>query len=230
MKGRRSLSASRASERLLKLVRNHSTTLSDDNLGRKSTGSNKLLRKILSKKTRKGSIDDNEINDNNFRIIFLGASSVGKTSIISQFLGGMFPSKYKQTLQDIFVGQLELGGSTLLLSIEDTGGSYIQDFPAMARLSLDNSDGAVLVFSVDEAETFEEVSRIRDFLLSYWPSMPMVIVGNKIDKERKLPAMEIEAMVCLDWECSYVECSARDRVEEIFKEIASQAKIVQKYS
>ena len=218
MKGRRSSSVSIASERLFQLVRNCSTTLSAERAKGLSTGSNKSERRSMSKKT-------NEENNNNFRMIFLGASSVGKTSIISQFLEGIFPTKYKKTLQDIFVGQLELGGSTLLLSIEDTGGSYLQDFPAMARLSLDHADGAVLVFSVDDAESFEEVSRTRDFLLSYWPCMPMVIVGNKIDKERKLPALEIEATVCLDWECGYVECSARDSVEEIFKEMASQAKI-----
>ena len=189
----------------------------------------------MSEKTSQGSTDnevvmENNNNNNNLRIIFLGTSSVGKTSIINQFLGRILPTIYKPTLQQMFVGKLELGSSTLFLSIEDTGGSYIQDFPAMAKLSLDNSDAAVLVFSVDEPETFEEVSRLRDFLLSYCPSLPIVIVGNKIDKEWKLPAMEIEATVCLDWECGYVECNAREQVEKIFKELAVQAKIVQKPS
>ena len=57
--------------------------------------------------------------------------------------------------------------------------------------------------------------------------MPCVIVGNKTDLERMLPAKEIEATVCLDWECGYAECSAREGagVRGVFRELAVQAKI-----
>ena len=138
MKGR-SLSASRASERFLKLVRQYSS-VEDDTKSRRSTGSNKSVRRNMSEKTCQGSTDSEVVmennNNNNLRIIFLGAASVGKSSIINQFLGGTLAIKYKPTLQQMFVGKLELGSSTLLLSIEDTGVTYIQDFPAMAKLSL----------------------------------------------------------------------------------------------
>ena len=60
--------------------------------------------------------------------------------------------------------------------------------------------------------------------------LPTVIVGNKIDLERKLPFEEIEATVCLDWECGYAECSALTGVgvEGVFKELAKQARVFQK--
>ena len=220
----KTLSASRASERFFKLVRQSS------NLSRNSTGSIRSLRRNLSKSASLGNTDKEVVmkyNNNNLRIIFLGKSYVGKTSIINQFLGRTLPTKYKPTLQQMFVGKLVLGVSTFFLNIEDTGGSYIQDFPAMAKLSLDKSDVAVLVFSVDEPETFEEVSRLKDIVRSYRPSLPIVIVANKIDKEWELPAIEIETTVCLDWECGYVECSTRHQDEKIFKELIVQAKIVQ---
>ena len=56
----------------------------------------------------------------------------------------------------------------------------------------------------------------------------MVIVGNKIDLERKLPFEEIEATVCLDWECGYAEASAYtgDGVTQVFKELLKQARII----
>ena len=56
--------------------------------------------------------------------------------------------------------------------------------------------------------------------------LPTVIVGNKIDLERKLPFEEIEATVCLDWECGYAECSSLTGagVEGVFRELMNQAR------
>ena len=53
-------------------------------------------------------------------------------------------------------------------------------------------------------------------------------MGNKLDLERKLPFEEIEATVCLDWECGYAECSALtgSGVEGVFRELMAQARIV----
>ena len=192
----------------------------------------KPLKRNLTKNDSSSSSECDVFADNNkpYRIMVVGASSVGKTSIITKFLGGNFSNEHQETLQEMYKGQLDLGGSTLMFNIEDTGSSFIQDFPAMAKVSLENSDGVVLVFSVTDPTSFEEVSKLRDFLSSSWPSLPTVVVGNKTDQERKLPAREIEATVCLDWECGYVECSAREGcgVEDIFREMAVQAKFIQK--
>ena len=60
--------------------------------------------------------------------------------------------------------------------------------------------------------------------------LPTVIVGNKMDLERQLPFEEIEATVCLDWECGYAECSVLTGVgvEEVFRELMAQAKAMAK--
>ena len=196
------------------------------------TSSSKQSKRNLTKNISNSSYDSEVFVENNktFRVLILGASSVGKTSVIKQFLRGQFSSKHQETLQEMYNGELDLGRSNLLLCIEDTGSSFIQDFPAMAEVSLNKSDGVVLVFSVDDPKSFEEVSKLRDFLFSKRPFLPCVIVGNKTDLERMLPAREIEATVCLDWECGYAECSAREGagVRGVFRELAVQAKIIQK--
>ena len=63
-------------------------------------------------------------------------------------------------------------------------------------------------------------------MFSKYPLLPTVIVGNKVDLERKLPFEEIEATVCLDWECGYAECSALtgSGVEGVFMELLKQAR------
>ena len=53
-----------------------------------------------------------------------------------------------------------------------------------------------------------------------------MIVGNKTDLERKLPFEEIEATVCLDWECGCAETSAYTGVgvHQVFIELLKQAR------
>lgn len=60
--------------------------------------------------------------------------------------------------------------------------------------------------------------------------MPIVVVGNKMDlpyNERKVNRDTAEAIVTDDWQCGYIECSAKENVAiiEIFKELLVQANI-----
>lgn len=53
------------------------------------------------------------------------------------------------------------GESDITLDIQDTGGSYAQDFPAMIQLSLASAHAVVLVFSVADEQSFEDLERLR---------------------------------------------------------------------
>ena len=191
-------------------------------------GSLRYGRGILSKHASR-SMSRSDIN---MRVLVLGAANVGKTSMIKNLMGCKFSSKHKKTLQETYETKVEFEDIQIDLKIEDTGSSFIYDFPAMAEVSLQNCEGVVLVFSVEDPRSFEEVSKLRDFVFSKNPSMAMAVVGNKTDLERKLPALEIEATVCLDWDSGYVECSAwkQEGVKEVFRELAIQANLIEKDS
>ena len=169
------------------------------------------------------------------RVLFLGSSSVGKTSIIKRYLNQYFPLNPSITVQDMFRGDLVMSsGANILLEIEDTGGYFYDDFPAMTSLSIRNSDVIVLVYSVCDHQSFEDISQIRDSIISKYDGAeaeppPMLIVGSKVDQERsdQLPFHQIEAVVCLDWEAGYVECSAKEdiNIEAVFNEAILQTKM-----
>ena len=93
-----------------------------------------------------------------YRLLLLGSSNVGKTSLIHQFIYKNFLTQYKPTLQEMYSCEIELGGWQITLNIEDTGQNYVQEFPAMADVSLRATDGVLLVYCVEDPQTFEEVS------------------------------------------------------------------------
>ena len=162
-----------------------------------------------------------------YRVLVMGASKVGKTAIISQFLYDQFPLGYKPTLEEMYKGDFELGNTKLSLHIEDTSGTFAYDFPTMAEVSLSSADVVLLVYAVDDCETFEQVAMLRDLVMkARGPDMPIVVVGNKVDLERKVNEKETEGLVECDWENGYIECSAKmnKNIDDIFKEILNQAK------
>ena len=162
-----------------------------------------------------------------YRVVVLGSSMVGKTSICSQFLYDSFISGYKETVDEMYHGEFDVGGCELALNIQDTGGTYVDEFPAMIEVSLASADAILLVFSVADLHSFEEVARLRKIVQSVkGEDIPIVVVGNKTDLTRDITMEEVEATVKLDWENGYIECCAKDNIniESVFKELLNQAK------
>lgn len=97
------------------------------------------------------------------RVVVMGAAKVGKTCIISQFLYDKFNSRYKQTVEELHRGEYELpDGSALTLDILDTSGSF--EFPAMRTLSITTGAAFILVYAVDDKESWHEVERLRNMV------------------------------------------------------------------
>ena len=163
-----------------------------------------------------------------YRVLVMGDRMVGKTAIISQFMQDNLPPSYKATVQEMHQRDFKIKNRSVTLNIEDTGGSFAADFPAMFEMSLTAADAVILVYAIDDWDTFEAVAVLRDQVIRFRPDMPIVVVGNKIDLDRKDQDKSVaELVVECDWENGYVECSAKlnINIQEIFKEILKQAKV-----
>lgn len=96
----------------------------------------------------------------NYRIIMLGACSSGKTSIVRQFLYDKFAEVYVPTAcDDMYRGEFEIHDRAIGFDIQDVSGNYVYEFPGMRNVSLASADAFVIVFSLDNEESWEEVSR-----------------------------------------------------------------------
>ena len=85
-------------------------------------------------------------------------------------------------------------------------------------------EGFILVYSVTEKRSFEEVRRFKEMIdrVRNYEPVPLVVVGNKRDLERKrqVSTREGEAMA-KEFGCPFFESSAalRQNVDEVFYEI-----------
>ncbi|KAK5885219.1 hypothetical protein CesoFtcFv8_018952 [Champsocephalus esox] len=116
----------------------------------------------------------------------------------------------------------------------DTSGSY--SFPAMRKLSIQNSDAFALVYAVDDLESLEVVKTLREEILEVKEDKftPIVVIGNKIDRleERQVSSKDVLSMLEQDWNHSFMESSAKDNINvmEAFRELLQQANLPSRFS
>lgn len=163
------------------------------------------------------------------RLVFLGAAGVGKTALIQRFLKDTFEPKHRRTVEELHRTEYEVGGVKVTINIMDTSGSY--SFPAMRKLSIQNSDAFALVYAVDDPVSLEAVRSLRDEILEVKENKytPIVVIGNKIDRrgERQVSSDDVLSTVELDWNHSFLESSAKDDVNvlEAFRELLQRANL-----
>ncbi|XP_053144961.1 GTP-binding protein Rhes-like [Hemicordylus capensis] len=168
------------------------------------------------------------------RLVFLGAAGVGKTALIRRFLQDTFEPKHRRTVEELHSKEYEVSGTTIKIEILDTSGSY--SFPAMRKLSIQNSDAFALVYAVDDAESFECVKTLHDEILELKEDKfpPIVVVGNKAETGglRQVLPEDALSLVELDWNSRFLEASAKENenVVEVFKELLQQANLPSRLS
>lgn len=148
-----------------------------------------------------------------FKIILLGSSSVGKTSIMSAFIG-QWPD---QSICSIGVAAEMITmhveeGIAADLHIWDTCGE--EKFKTVTRQYYRNCNGIVLVFDITCRSSFADLKGWIQEVSSYAPRrVDVLIVGNKADlaEFREVSFSEASAFA-EELSCDYIEVSAVERL------------------
>jgi Ras-related protein Rab-6A len=115
------------------------------------------------------------------RVIVLGDSAVGKTSIINQFIYGAVQAQHQPTVGiDFFSKTLIAGDSQVRLQIWDTAGQ--ERFHSLIPSYIRDATVAVLVYDITSQSTFESVKGWHQRTLDL-ASPAFAVVGNKVDLE-----------------------------------------------
>lgn len=125
------------------------------------------------------------------KVIVIGNHAVGKTTMINKLtkedytphstIGAVF-SKYS----------IDMGDEKIELHVWDTAGS--EKFIKIAEQQYKNADAAIVVYSVNDRDSFAAVPTWLDLLKNSNKKENVVValVGNKIDLERKVSPAEVE--------------------------------------
>jgi len=169
------------------------------------------------------------------KIILLGDSGVGKTSLMVRFVQQKFSNAYKATIgADFLSKELEVEDKLVTLQIWDTAGQ--ERFHGLGNAFFRGSDACVFVFFyVTNEKSFERLSEWKDAFviqsaLGNPETFPFMVIGNKIDKEKERVVTKKRAeQWCKNQNIPYYEASAKEaiNVEQAFNDLTKT--VLQKF-
>ena len=156
------------------------------------------------------------------KILLIGDSYVGKTSLLLKYTEGNCPLNHMATIGVEFKEKkIEINNKVYNLQIWDTSGQ--ERFRSITKNFYRNADGIIFVFDVTKPKTF---GNIKNWLIESEDAethFKKILVGNKIDlvNERVIDKEKMESFgEKKNMKCFETSAIKGENVDLIFKEIA----------
>ncbi|KAA8516593.1 hypothetical protein F0562_016901 [Nyssa sinensis] len=162
--------------------------------------------------------------DLSFKILLIGDSGVGKSSLLVSFISNSVDDLAPTIGVDFKIKLLTVGGKRLKLTIWDTAGQ--EKFRTLTSSYYRGAQAIILVYDVTRRETFTNLSDVwakEVDLYSTNLNCVKMLVGNKVDRESERVVSKEEGIaLAKEHGCLFLECSAktRENVEQCFVELA----------
>ncbi|XP_044735149.1 ras-like protein 2 [Chrysoperla carnea] len=174
-------------------------------------------------------INDRQSYSPTYKLVIVGGGGVGKSAITIQFIQSYFVTDYDPTIEDSYTKQCVIDDIPAKLDILDTAGQ--EEFSAMREQYMRSGEGFLLVYSVADHSSFEEIYKFHKQILRVKDrdEFPMLIVGNKVDLDhQRVVSVEEAQNMSRQLKIPYIECSAKLRmnVDQAFHELV---RIVRKF-
>ena len=148
-----------------------------------------------------------------FKIILVGDTAVGKTSLVNRFMGFEFQENYACTINaDFKIKSLNIDPTTgAELTVWDTCGQ--EKFRSITKQYFKDAHGIILVFDVNSEESFQGLSSWLNEIKNNSNKNPnIILVGNKIDlNDRKISKEEGNEFATKNG-MMYVEASSKEGI------------------
>jgi len=157
------------------------------------------------------------------KIIVLGDTNVGKTSLLTRYVQGTFNQESKATVGASFwTKKIVVDDNKIALQLWDTAGQ--ERFRSINSLYYRGSKAALLVFDVTSTESFENMKGWYDELKRNVDDIGEIVIGiaaNKADLEGRLVAFEdvMEYAATINAICFETTAKKNLGIEEIFVEL-----------
>nr|XP_031361198.1 EF-hand calcium-binding domain-containing protein 4B [Lonchura striata domestica] len=151
----------------------------------------------------------NSVPERLFKIVFVGNSSVGKTSFLRRFCEDrFFPGTAATVGVDYNVRTVTVDHTQVALQLWDTAGQ--ERYRSITKQFFRKADGVIVMYDITAKDTF---TAVKQWLISIeeatGETMPVLLLGNKTDneKEREVP-MGMGDHLAKDYNLIFYECSA----------------------
>lgn len=163
--------------------------------------------------------------DHLIKLMLIGESGVGKSSLLLRYGDDVFTSSYISTIGiDFKIKTVELNGKHIKLQIWDTAGQ--ERFRTITNAYYRGAMGIMLVFSVDDPKSYQNIK--------YWMSqidshrgydVAKILVGNKSESRNRIITFTQGKTAADEQKTSYIETSAKTgyNVNEAFTELIKLA-------
>jgi len=123
------------------------------------------------------------------KLVIIGDGACGKTSLLSVFTLGYFPTHYVPTVFENYVTDCRVDGRSVQLALWDTAGQ--EDYERLRPLAYSKAHVILIGFSVDSPDSIENVRhKWVEEAQERCPGVPVILVGLKKDLREDPLAIE----------------------------------------
>ena len=168
--------------------------------------------------------NNNIINELTIKLLILGDSRVGKTSLLLNYVDKIFPEAHISTLGVEYKEKtINKDNFNIRLQIWDTAGE--ERFRSITKNIFRNANGILFVFDVTSKDSFINIKNWIKDTENIDKDIKGLIIGNKIDlvDERKISSEDLEE-IGQKYKMPFIETSAKTglNVNESFEALIDE--------
>ena len=157
-----------------------------------------------------------------FKILIIGDSSVGKSSMLMRFADGVYTDAYISTIGvDFKIRTIDYEGKTCKLQIWDTAGQ--ERFRTITTSYYRGAHAIIICYDISDDISFENIRRwLHECELYANPTVVKLLVGNKCDLDKRRRVSYSSGKELADsYGMTFYEVSAKENIniDELFKSV-----------